>query len=703
MRVGSRAKSDESHTPLVSSAAMPSPIDGPIGPTQRHRFCDAFNGDAGLTESGRAFLVEKLGADSRGDDPLSKVELGDICDPKRRQELRSWFERAFALGWDRAMLRPRELGDLAPPARLVPDGRLGPRSLDQRRRAALERAGYSRWSEVLDLTVARLLDTPGLGRTTVVSALAACFERSLIGLSMGVEAYDGSDLAALLTEERRGPQQPVLESLLDAATAHLETPDANSRSVDAAYRLLASGAPWALELVSALSELLSGIRDDEDRSIFIAIELRSDRRSLAELAEEFGISSSRVAQRRDRAGLQVREELAAAPAPLEWLIKRVRRSLGRAATPQTIHAVLRGLGIDPSTGHEERRSAELLLWLAGPFDPVARCPGWRCVQPDDLFSRTREILIQDGGVGSLAATEVSMEELGVTTALIRPWIGACGAAVVDDDLAVWLSGSLVDVLERLMDASGRGLTFSECWHLLLDGGRSVEQSELQRALRGRRFRQVTDEVYELASWPQASAGVRSPKHPSTCQQRPPKSGIADPTAAFGREPVTDMARAAKLSGGAVLRAQMWGAEPGWTVGAADAEDSACCRAWLSATVDGDLLRGDESSVPDGIVRGLGIGWRQRRTFSSRYGPVTLANDGTEPSRGSLRPIAMAAGASTGDVLELGFAPEGDVVVEVRAAKLVAQAAVVSDDPQTTGRYRAASQAGEATDETRGAT
>jgi hypothetical protein len=596
-------------------------------------------------------------------------------------------------------------------------------------RAALEQAGHSRWSEVLDLTVGRLLDLPGLGPTTVVAALAACFERSLIGLSMGVEMYDGSDLAVLLTEERRGPKPLVLESLLDAATADLEAASDNSRMVDAARRLLSSSAPWALEHVSALSELLSGITDDQDRSIFIRTELRSDRRSLAELAEELGISSSRVAQRRDRAGLQVREELAVAPAPVGWLVESVRRSLGRATTLETIHTVLGRFGLDLSAGHEAKRAAELLLWLAGPFEPVARCPGWRCVQPDDLVSRTREILIQDGGIRSLTATEVSLEELGVTTALVRPWLGVCDAAVVDDDLAVWLSGALIDVLERLMDASGRGLTSSECWHLLLSGGRSIQQSELQKALRGRRFRRVTDEVYELASWPPEGTGMRSSRPPSTRQQRSPESFATDPAAAFGRKRPTEVPRAGELSTGGLLGApggmsdsdpseqlglpgitkpekagfdddgaQVWRDEPGWAVTELDTDDSGARRLWLTASVDGDLLRGGESSVPDGFVRALGIGWRQRRTFSSRYGPVTLANDGTEPSRGSLRPIAMAAGAGPGDVLELGFAPEGDVVVEVRA-----QAAVASSDPRTTGPHRAASQVDDATDETRGAT
>ena len=703
-----------------------------VGHTQRRRFGDAFNGGAALTDSGRAFLLNKLGADGDvggGRDPLSLVELGDVCDPKRRQEVRSWFESAFALGWDRAVLRPRELGDLAPLARLVPDGRLGPRSLDQRARAALERAGHSRWSELLDLTVAHLLGMSGLGPTTVVSVLAACFERSLIGLSMGVETSDDNDLALLLTEERRGPKQPVLESLLDAATAHLEAPSAGT---DAARRLLVSSAPWALEYVSVLIDLLSGITDDQDRSIFISNELCSDRRSLAELAEELGISHARVAQRRDRAAVQVREELAAAPAPLEWLVECVRRSLGRATTTEAIRAGLRRFGFDSSTGHEAKTAVELLLWLAGPFEPVTRCPGWRCVQPDDLLSRTREMLTQDGGIRSLAAIEPSLEELGVVAALVRPWLNACGAAVVDDDLAVWLSGSLVDVLERLIDASGRGLTFSECRLRLLNGGRSFEEAELQRALRGRRFRQVTNDVYELRSWPRGSVGGLSSKLPSTRQQSPAGSGANDSVAAFARERETDVRRAGELSRGAFPgapgqtsdpvpdeqlglpgmakpetaclddEAQAWGPMPGWAVTEPDGDDSASRRAWLTTTVDDDLMRGGESAVPDGVARFLGIGWRQHRTFSSRYGPVRLANDGPEPRRGPLRPIVMAAGAGPGDVLVLGFAPGGDVVVEVRAAALVARPAVVGSGPCSTGPFRASGEADETTDATGGA-
>ena len=146
---------------------------------------------------------------------------------------------------------------------------------------------------------------------------------------------DGSDLAVLLATERRRPEQPVLEALLESAagfgtaraTVAAGTPAGPGAEIaEDARRILANAAPWALTPASALVELLLGITDEQDRSIFARVELAGGRRaSLAALAAELDISSSRIAQRRDRAAAQVRDELAAAPAPLEWLVRRVRQ------------------------------------------------------------------------------------------------------------------------------------------------------------------------------------------------------------------------------------------------------------------------------------------------------------------------------------------------------------------------------------------
>ena len=54
----------------------------------------------------------------------------------------------------------------------------------------------------------------------------------------------------------------------------------------------------------------------------------------------------------------------------------------------------------------------------------------------------------------------------------------------------------------------------------------------------------------------------------------------------------------------------------------------------------------------------GLGPAARRTFSSRWGPVTLAHDTLQPTRGPVRAVALAAGARVDDTLLLGFGPPG---------------------------------------------
>ncbi|MGH9073625.1 MAG: hypothetical protein ACRDZQ_05850, partial [Acidimicrobiales bacterium] len=88
------------------------------------------------------------------------------------------------------------------------------------------------------------------------------------------------------------------------------------------------------------------------------------------------------------------------------------------------------------------------------------------------------------------------------------------------------------------------------------------------------------------------------------------------------------------------------------------------RSWLWVRVDRDVLRGAEAAVPLATVELVGLRPHHRRTFSSRFGPVTLVHDGDQTTRGSVRAVALAAGAGDGDTLLLGFSGAGDFVVEV---------------------------------------
>jgi hypothetical protein len=89
------------------------------------------------------------------------------------------------------------------------------------------------------------------------------------------------------------------------------------------------------------------------------------------------------------------------------------------------------------------------------------------------------------------------------------------------------------------------------------------------------------------------------------------------------------------------------------------------RLWLWVRVNVEVLRGSEAGVPEALVEGLGLAPFARRTFSSRWGPITLARDRSQAIRSSVRAIALAAGARPDDTLLLGFDARGEVVVEVR--------------------------------------
>lgn len=614
---------------------------------------------------------------------LAAAELGDLSDFKRRRELRGWFETALVGKWDRRAIDDVPLGDLVPPARVLPDARVGPRELDSRSRGALRRAGTDRWSDLLDTSLGRLVESHGRGPAATASLLGACFERGLAGAAAAAGSRaDGAtgrdDLAALLEAERRAACQPVLESLLESTLGPAGAPaDEGPGLGGTARRLLRRSAPWALDSRTPILELTQAIADDLDRSIFERCELGWGRRSsLPELGAELGVSSTRVAQRRDRAGAQLRDQLEASPAPLPWVASRVRRALGTAAPRQAVLDELRRHELEePGGTGDAARAASLLLWLAGPYRHDAQVEGWMVAGADDLASRTKAELVKDAGVRPLGEVEAWLTRLGVAPRLSLPWLRACGAATVDGVLTVWLSGQLPDVLERLLDAHGRGLSVADCAALLESGGRPALEADVERALRGRRFRAAAGDTFELAAWPPPGASARlrtrsarSSDGATKCARQDgagvtPGDGAADDGEGVqlslpGVEqlPPLDAGRAGSVSIGPAPEA-VAGSEP-------RSARPAAVRAWLTVEVDPPLTAGSPAPVPPALVRALGLGLGQRRTFASRYGPVTISNDGPEPTRGPLRPLALGAGAEPGDSLVLGFGPDGDVLVQL---------------------------------------
>jgi hypothetical protein len=441
------------------------------------------------------------------------------------------------------------------------------------------------------------------------------------------------DLVAVLLYERDRSDRAVTEALLDRRSS--QEP---SRVRDAAERLLRAHAPWTLDLAGAAETLIDAAGDKRSRRLFVACSLVPDGRSQGELAGEEGISAQRVGQIVQKAERRVRDALLSAPGSLAWAARTLRDRLGSVTTEEAVVASLVGLGVN------EELTCWLLRWLAGPYSPVPRRPGWVGVDARALVARTAECLAADGGVRPHADVESELADLGIRADRLMAWLAASRATVVHD-LVVLVDGPLPDAAERLLDAYGVARTASELVADLATGGRVVDDEAVAAALRQRRFAHTAKGAVRLAEW--------GPEEKRPLPKKPKKQRhSAGPT---------KTTRPDSLGPGT--------SRPGKATTSPD-------RLWLWMKIDEEALRGSEADVPIALVEGLGIGPLARRTFSSRWGPVTLAYEGTHPTRGSVRAVALAAGARLDDTILLGFSPGGDVVVEIRPATVPAEAAPV---------------------------
>jgi len=247
----------------------------------------------------------------------------------------------------------------------------------------------------------------------------------------------------------------------------------------------------------------------------------------------------------------------------------------------------------------------LLLWLAGPYQAVPGRDAWLALEPAEMLTRTAKWLAEDGGVRPAQEIYDELAAEGVRPEHRDAWVAACGGVAVDD-MVVHTAGGVAAVAERALFATGRGMTAAEIATVVTGPDRV---RELHAVLdRDRRFVRVSADVYELAEWGGAAE---------------PAPGPTTPTSIDGR----------------------------W---------------WLRVPVDDDVLRG-ALPVPEGLPQLVSQLPRHRRTFTSRYGPVTIIDEAPSPGLGSMRHIALACGAQPGDDLWLGFDPAGDVSVRRRDA------------------------------------
>lgn len=424
-----------------------------------------------------------------------------------------------------------------------------------------------------------------------------------------------SELSCLIRHERPLVRQPLVEILLEKRSGQGSAPERA-----AAERVLSLHAPWALDLQGTVKELIRAAGDRRDRQLFLASLLRPDGVSQAQLASEAGVPVAQARQIVRRAAHRVRSARERAPGPLAWVLDTVRDRLGEVSTGALAASWTARLGAGATPG------PELLLWLAGPYLPVKGRPGWLALDPVFTVGRTLQALTGDGGVRRVTDLEAELSDLGIRADQFHEWLTANGAALVHG-LAVQISGPLVDAVERLLDAHARPRTLERISAELAGAGRPVARADLERAVRGARFTRTRSGAVGLAAWDSRGWTGAEP-------------GPRQRAEAVRRVTVRRRGRAAPGPGSAE-------------------------RVWLAVPVDEEALRGAEASAPSPLAEELELVPNTLRIYSSRWGPVSLAHDGSRLVRGSVRAVALASGAREGDTLLLGFSPAGDLLVEVR--------------------------------------
>ena len=393
---------------------------------------------------------------------------------------------------------------------------------------------------------------------------------------------------------------------------------------EAARRLLALAPPQPLppdidacgrpSAVASATRVLAELGDLRDRIAFERLCLDTEL-GVNDLARALDIGYESVRRSRQRAESRARE-LAESDPTLMAVVERLTDSMGVAAQSAMVDQTLADLGMPPSA---DTRSA-LCLWLAGPYRPIetgAANGTWLALAGDEIAATTRRLIDRDGGVQTLDSLWNELAHLGVAEAQIDAWLASFDVRI-EADTVVSLRGAPATVAERILSATGAAMTAAElvAWAAAPAERAGQWQSMLQR---DRRFVEVAAGRYELAEWGSAPVG-------------PASIGTA-------------------------------------AIGSGTACDGLAASGSLRVAVDEQLLAGAAGEVPHELLEHLGIRAGATRCYATRYGPLALSSTADGARRGSLRPVALAAGASPGDVLVVRIDAGGTTAtVELVAAE-----------------------------------
>lgn len=401
-----------------------------------------------------------------------------------------------------------------------------------------------------------------------------------------------------------------------AAVARCELAAVDDRSHDCARQDGPAATPSLLDhaVLDEADLILRAVGSVRDRAVFDHLQLGLGPSTTGvEVARVLGISGEYVRRLRWRADERARAAFDLAPSCVADIVGELSNRLGTLSDDTATDDTLRALGLPD---RQDTRSA-LLLLLAGPYRPVPGHDGWRAIDPAALIADTECALSTDGGVRDLALVRKEFAAMGVSGRQADAWLARQRVRVVVDT-TVWLGGSVASVAERVLFAEGQPLTVAEVaerisTELGAHSARAEFIASVARALENdARFTAIGDGRVQLADWPAA----------------------AEPRRPLGEASVRDLKR------------------------------QHLAHVALRIGVDSALLSGAPGTVQPGLVTSLGIVPGATKTFATRYGPVALGYPAGGPRHGSLRPVALAAGATCGDTLILRFCTDHTATVVV---------------------------------------
>jgi hypothetical protein len=419
--------------------------------------------------------------------------------------------------------------------------------------------------------------------------------------------------------------------------------------------------------------------DDRSWAVFaerrLAAQLGHRPRSLEQIGEALGVTRERVRQLEGQAAKGIEGALTRRENGV--LLRRARTLKERGAVIDA-----REFGDEAELQDElksEHRVPRLfLLWLAGPYQQMDR---W--LVSGATAAETLVILDDLTSAGPIQFEDARprLRELAVPDELQRAWIEGLGRhKVIDDKLVPW-HGTLVDKAEVVLMLHGEPMTPEELHDAIpeatsargLIGRIQPDRRFLRRGLKhyglaawgGDEYTTVADEIEEEI---ERQGGAASLEHlievlPNTYgvsagsvqsyalgpRFERGKDGLVrvrDRPADVGRHArIQDTKRCYRLGGGWAYR----------------------------VTVTSETLRGSGCPLPFGVANHLGLRPGGEVVLASDWGDVRFSWPSIQPSIGSVRRIAEATGAVSGDYLFVVFLPDGKLGAHVVRAADCAEA------------------------------